>query len=227
LSAAPTFFYEWIDMSSATSVTVWDAPVRLVHWSFVVSFGVSWWSAESRVMDVHRYSGYVMLGLLIFRLYWGLFGSSTARFAQFVRGPRAVLAHLREPRERASPGHTPLGALSVVAMLFLLVTQLLVGLFVSDVDGLESGPLSYIVSFEMSRALADVHEILFNVLLGLIVLHIIAIAFYVLVRRETLIAPMVTGRTAGVTNAPSLAPWWRALPGIILAVFTVVAVARA
>ena len=66
------------------SVVVWDVPVRVIHWLIVIAVGVSWWSAEERVMDVHRYSGYALAGLIIFRIYWGFAGSSTARFAQFV-----------------------------------------------------------------------------------------------------------------------------------------------
>lgn len=214
-------------MSSPASVTVWDLPVRLLHWSFVVCFGVSWWSAENHVMDVHRYSGYMLLGLLIFRIYWGLFGSSTARFAHFVRGPGAVVAYLRRSGAETAHGHSPLGALSVVAMLLSLSAQVVIGLFVTDVDGLESGPLSYLVSFETSRVLADVHEVVFNVLLALIGLHVAAIAFYWVVRRRNLVAPMVTGRATTAASAPvALAPLWRALPGIVIAALAVWAIAK-
>jgi cytochrome b len=213
---------------SATTVVVWDLPVRLFHWLIVAGIAVSWWSAEYRFMNVHRYSGYAMLGLLVFRIYWGLFGSPTARFAQFVRGPGAIAKYLREPAAHATPGHNPLGGLSVIMMLLLLLVQVGLGLFVTDIDGLESGPLSYLVSFETSRILAERHETIFNVLLAFTALHIAAILFYLFARRTNLIAAMITGRRASITQAApiKLASMWRIWPGVALALFAVWFVTR-
>lgn len=207
---------------------VWDLPVRVLHWLMVIAVGLSWWSAEERVMDVHRYSGYALLGLVIFRIYWGFAGSSTARFSQFVRGPKAIAAYVRDRPAAGPPGHNPLGGWSVVALLLLLLTQVTLGLFVTDIDGLESGPLSYLVSFETSRALAEAHEIVFNILLGFIVLHIAAVMFYLFVRRTNLIGPMFTGRRRAAADAQgaTLVPLWRALPGIAIAALAVWYVAR-
>lgn len=204
---------------SSTSIRIWDWPVRLTHWLFVLCIVVSWWSAEQRVMDWHRYSGYALLGLLIFRIYWGFAGSSSARFSHFLRGPGGIAAYLRESREaHRDAGHNPLGGWSVAAMLILMLAQVLIGLFVSDVDGIESGPLSHLVSFDTSRTLAEVHEIVFNVILTLIGLHIAAILFYVLVKRDNLIVAMLTGQRRNVRmNAMRPVPAWRILPGIVLA----------
>ena len=170
-------------------------------------------------MDWHRYSGYALLGLLIFRIYWGFAGSSSARFSSFMRGPSGVVGYLRGPREQhQNAGHNPLGGWSVAAMLTLMLAQVLIGLFVSDVDGLESGPLSHLVSFDASRTLADIHEIVFNVILGLIALHIAAILFYLLARRDNLIVAMITGRRrAARMNSMTPVPTWRVIPGIALA----------
>lgn len=205
--------------SPANAVRVWDWPVRLTHWLFVFCMVVSWWSAEQHAMDWHRYSGYVLLGLLIFRIYWGFAGSSSARFSQFLRSPGKVIAYLRETREiRREAGHNPLGGWSVAVMLTLMLTQVVIGLFVSDVDGLESGPLSHLVSFDTSRTLAEAHEILFNVLLTLIGLHVVAIVFYLLVKRDNLLPAMLTGRRRNVSMAAMKAvPAWRVIPGIVLA----------
>jgi cytochrome b len=210
-------------------VAVWDLPIRLFHWLIVAAIAISWWSAENRLMNVHRYSGYTLLGLLIFRIYWGIVGSPTARFAQFIRGPGSVVRYVREPSAHAAPGHNPLGAWSVIAMLVLLVAQVTIGLFVTDIDGLESGPLSYLVSFEASRALAEAHEIIFNVLLALIALHIAAILFYLFARRTNLIGAMVTGRRSRTTTSTTvkLASLWRVWPGVALAVIVVWFVTRA
>jgi cytochrome b len=176
-------------------VSVWDVPVRIAHWLMVLLFAVSWWTGKSGRLEWHRWSGYALLGVLVFRICWAFFGSSTARFAQFLRGPRAVLAYLKGQWTLA-PGHNPLGALSVLAIIVLLAAQIALGLFAVDVDGIESGPLSSHVSFETGRACAQWHETIFDALLWLIGLHIAAVVFYVVVKKENLIGAMFSGRRA-------------------------------
>jgi cytochrome b len=135
-----------------------------------------------------------VLILLAFRLIWAFVGSSTARFANFVRAPAAVLAYLRKPRDSAhAPGHNPLGGYSVIAMLLVLCVQVGTGLFSVDVDGIESGPLSYLVSFDLGRTAAAIHHVSFTALQVLVVLHLLAIVYYRL-RGRRLILPMLTGR---------------------------------
>jgi cytochrome b len=205
--------------SNDTAIRIWDWPVRLTHWLFVLCIVLSWWTAEQNAMDWHRYSGYVLLGLLVFRIYWGFAGSSSARFSQFLTGPRGVIAYLREPREsHRDAGHNPLGGWSVALLLTLMLSQVAIGLFVSDVDGIESGPLSHLVSFKTSRTLADIHEVVFNVILGFVALHIAAIVFYLTVRKDNLLVAMFTGHRRNVRVKPMLpVPAWRVLPGIALA----------
>jgi cytochrome b len=217
-----------MNQETARTILVWDLPVRILHWLIVICVGVSWWAAEERVMDVHRYSGYTLLAILIVRIYWGFVGSQTARFGAFVRGPSAIAAYLRSSPVPAPPGHNPLGGWSVVLMLLLLLTQVGLGLFVTDVDGLESGPLSYLVSFDTSRTLAEIHEIIFNVLLALIALHIAAVLFYLFAKRTNLISAMFTGRrpAQAVTTSVQMASLWRLLPGIAIAAAIVWYVAR-
>jgi cytochrome b len=180
---------------------VWDLPIRLFHWSVVLLIGLSWWSAEQGADRVHFWSGYGLLFLLLFRILWGFAGSSTARFTTFVRGPSTVLTYLRSG-EHKQAGHTPLGALSVVAMLLALLVQIATGLIQIDDDDFVEGPLSGLVSYDAALLAHDIHEISFNILLGLIALHLAAIAYYQWVRRQSLIRPMFTGRTklsAGVS----------------------------
>lgn len=176
-------------------VKIWDLPIRIFHWSLIALLGFSWYSAEIRAMDWHRYSGYGILGLLAFRLCWGLWGSYTARFSTFVKGPAAVSAYVRGQLAGPSTvaGHNPLGGWSVLALLLILTLQVSSGLFAVDVDGLESGPLSYLVSFDAGRALADIHEVSFNVLLALVAVHVLAILWYECVRKERLVLPMLHG----------------------------------
>jgi cytochrome b len=174
-------------------IRVWDLPTRLFHWTLVILFAFSWWSAEQREMEWHQWSGQAVLALLAFRILWGFIGSSTARFSSFVRSPSQVFSYVRS-KDRAAPlGHNPLGGYSVLALLIILVTQVAAGLFAVDVDGIESGPLSFLVSFEAGRSAAFVHEVSFNLLLGLIVLHLLAVGYYTLIARQPLIRRMVTG----------------------------------
>ena len=180
---------------------MWDLPIRLFHWSIVCLIGLSWWSAEESMDRVHFWSGYTLLFLLLFRILWGFAGSSTARFAGFVRGPAAVAAYLRHGRHD-QPGHTPIGALSVVAMLLALLVQIGTGLIQLDDDDFVEGPLAGLVGYDTAVIAHDVHEVSFNVLLALIALHLLAIAYHHLVRGRSLIPPMVTGRArlpAGVS----------------------------
>ncbi len=180
-------------MSAAPGIRVWDLPTRLFHWLLVLLFAFSWWSAENQHMDWHYLSGLTLLGLLAFRLIWGFAGASTARFGALFASPRALIAYLKGHHEPRA-GHNPLGGYSVLAMLLLLATQVGTGLFATDTDGLESGPLSFLVTFDQGRLAAGIHAASFNLLLALIGLHVLAIAFYLLFRRRNLVGPMVTGR---------------------------------
>jgi cytochrome b len=213
---------------AATRTRVWDVPTRAVHWLFVTCLAFSWWTAETDRLEWHRWSGYTLLGLLLFRIYWGFAGGSTARFGNFVRGPRAVADYLRGTWA-VVPGHNPLGALSVLALLGLLLLQVVLGLFAVDVDGIESGPLSLYVSFETGRACAEWHETVFDVLLVLVSLHVVAVLYYLLVKRQNLIGAMITGRRAygSATEPMRPASMIRLAVGIVLAAALTFAVSRA
>jgi cytochrome b len=193
-------------------VRIWDAPTRLVHWAIVVLVALAWWTESHDEMPQHLLCGYVLLGVVVFRLIWGVLGGSTARFSSFVRGPVAVARYAGKlARGQASfvLGHNPMGGWSVVALLAILAGEGGFGLFCVDVDGVESGPLAARVSFEAGRSAAHWHHQLFNVLLALIVLHLCAIAFYAIVRRDDLVRPMLTGsRTAPEGTAPMQPSGW-------------------
>lgn len=201
----------------AARVALWDFPTRLVHWSVAALVPFSWWSATHDHLPWHRLSGYLILGLLIFRLVWGFAGPASARFGAFLKGPAAVAAYLRG---RAGPvlGHNPLGGWSVAAMLAALALQVGLGLFSVDEDGFEPGPLSRFLSFDASRAVAKLHHLTFWLLLALIALHLGAIAFHA-ARGRNLIGPMITGRAALVpgADAPRPVPAWRTLAAALAA----------
>lgn len=207
-------------MSASTGIRVWDLPTRAFHWLLVVLVGFSWWSAENREMEWHVVSGLTVMGLIVFRVLWGFIGGTTSRFSAFVRSPAAVIAYVRGLGGPTRPGHNPLGGYSVIALIVVLAAQVATGLFATDVDGLDSGPLSFLVSFDQGRAAAEAHEVAFSLLLALVVLHVAAIFFYLHVRRRNLLRPMVTGRDAalaGVDEPLRPAPLWRFLLAVAIA----------
>lgn len=197
-------------------IAVWDLPVRLIHWSFVALIPALWLSAESGRLDVHETLGLIMFGLVVFRILWGLVGSSTARFSGFVRGPAGIRAYLASHRKGTGEpvvGHNPLGGWSVLALLGLLAAQVTLGLFAQDTDAVASGPLNHLVGWDAARAASEAHEAVFNLLVAFIVLHVGAIAWYKLIRKDDLVRPMLTGRKAydRAVTAPRMAPLWLAL----------------
>ena len=196
---------------------VWDLPVRLVHWLLAVLIPFSWWSVKNHHTDWHIRSGLTILTLLIFRLLWGFVGGSTARWTSFVRGPRAVIGYLRG-RWRGI-GHTPLAALSVVAMFAAVAVQVGLGLISEDEDGLYAGPLANLVRTDTSDSARDLHELWFYVVLGLVVLHLAAILYYRL-RGRRLTWPMISGRARLEPGTAPMRPgkWWVALLCLAVAI---------
>jgi cytochrome b len=199
------------------TVRIWDLPVRLFHWAIVLLVPALWATHEWELLDTHILLGEIMLGLVLWRLLWGVLGSSTARFAAFVKGPGAVIRYLKGGQKAL--GHNPLGGWSVVVMLLLLAVQVGLGLFAIDEDALYEGPLAHQVSYESARTLAHRHETVFWIIVGIIALHIAAILYYRIVRRDDLVTPMITGRGAPVEGEAPLvpAPLWRFLLSVSLA----------
>ncbi|WP_086619778.1 cytochrome b/b6 domain-containing protein [Erythrobacter tepidarius] len=205
--------------ATAPDVRVWDGLLRLAHWSFPLLIAMMWWTAENDKWALHRRIGLVLLGILAFRVVWGFIGPETARFSQFVKGPGAVLAYLRGDRS-AGPaiGHSPLGGWSTLALIGAMLLQVGLGLFAGDpFDGM-TGPLNPLVGVTLADTITDLHEAFFNVLLGLIVLHLAAITWYA-VQGNDLLSPMVGGNRPpmpGVTGIGPL-PWRRAVLAVAVA----------
>jgi cytochrome b len=176
---------------------VWDGVTRFVHWALVALLGFSWWSATTSHMNWHQWSGCGVLGLIAFRLMWGVVGSQSAQFRRFIRGPRATLAYLRALPQRSDSsvaGHNPLGIWSALTILAALLFQVSTGLYAVDIDGIESGPLANLVDFETGRLLAQAHALSFKTLQILVAVHVTAVLFYLIYKRTNLITPMLTGK---------------------------------
>ena len=175
---------------------IWDPWVRVTHWGIAVLFVLSISSGLRGDFDTHFRVGYALLALVLFRLVWGFVGSDTARFARFLKGPRAALHHLAEFRSRApetTPGHNPAGGWAVALLLALLLAQAGTGLMANDAI-FTFGPLARLVGPDVSDAATSVHIRVWIVLLAVAALHVAAVFAYAILRRTDLIGAMITGR---------------------------------
>jgi cytochrome b len=194
-----------VETTAARGTLVWDAPTRVFHWLLALSFAIAWLTAEGeRWRLVHVTAGYTVAGLVAFRLLWGLVGTRHARFGDFVRGPRAVVSCLRSllrGRPEYHAGHNPAGAVAIVAMLALaaLVTA--------------SGWVNYIDIG--GKWLEEVHEVLANTMLSVIVVHVAAVLASSWLHREKLVAAMIDGRKA-VPASEGIRRPWRPLAVVLL-----------
>ena len=202
-------------------VRVWDLPTRLFHWALVVCIVGLVTTAQigGNAMEWHFRFGYSVLTLLLFRLLWGFVGGHWSRFSTFLYSPASLLRYLRGHEVDGQPlGHSPLGALSVFAILGLLLLQVGTGLF-SDDEIAAVGPLSKLASGAVVSQLTHYHKDIGKVIvLILVLLHIGAIAFYRIKRKKDLIRPMLVGDVSSPT--PQLASrddaGSRALAAVIL-----------
>jgi len=175
-------------------VKVWDLPTRVFHWLLVVALFASVLSAVYfENLTVHAWCGYTILTLTLFRLVWGFAGGHWSRFSTFIPSVQRSLRYLRQPSEWTQPGHNPLGAWSVWAMLLLLLLQFFSG-FCADDDAGFSGPLSVYIPNRFVSLATHYHTHIGKWLLFVMtVLHITAVFFYVLYKRQPLLSAMFTG----------------------------------
>ena len=178
---------------------IWDPVTRLWHWVLVATVCAGWYFGEwmtFSTIEWHFYCGYTVLGLVAFRLVWGLVGPAPVKLWRLVPSPRSLftyLKHLGRREPSGTPGHNPLGSLSVIAILLLLIAQGTTGLFVTSDDFFESAPLAYLVSDDVGDALTWWHKTLSKAVLGIVALHVSAILFYLLWKKENLVIAMITG----------------------------------
>lgn len=213
--------------SGKQGALVWDLPTRLFHWTLALLILGAFLSDDDR--DLHERIGIALLALVVFRLIWGVVGGRYARFATFIRGPKAVLEHLGELRQPNPPphvGHNAPGGWMVVVLLLLVLAQAVTGLFTNDLITYV-GPLGELVPESLSERLTSLHKIMSNVILAAVGLHIVAVAVYFLWKKQNLVRPMLTGRRDDLADAslPPLAdrapPLWRALTVVAVAVVVV------
>ncbi|MBI2745373.1 MAG: cytochrome b/b6 domain-containing protein [Burkholderiales bacterium] len=185
-------------------VRIWDLPTRLFHWLLALGVIALVTTAQLGYMEWHFRLGYAVLALLIFRLLWGLFGGRWSRFTAFIYSPASLWRYLRGQGDPShSLGHSPTGALSVFALLFFLLAQIGTGLF-SDDEIAASGPLTRLASSDFVSLASWYHrEVGKRVLIVLVILHVIAILYYLWRKRQNLVRPMLTGDKELAQPAPA------------------------
>ncbi|WP_165491091.1 cytochrome b/b6 domain-containing protein [Lichenihabitans psoromatis] len=186
--------------SRRPDVLAWDLPTRLFKWGLVIAVVTAWVSSgfDDPAMTVHKAAGYTILTLVIYRILWGFFGGTTARFSTFLTSPAAVVAYLKTVwagTERPYLGHNPAGGLMIIGLLLACAVQVALGLFSSD-GVLASGPFADAIGATWSSRAATLHSVWFYVILGLTLVHIGVNLFHQFVKRDNLIGAMITGRKA-------------------------------
>ncbi len=178
---------------STRIIRVWDLPTRLFHWLLALAVAGAYITGELRgdLFVWHGRIGIAIFGLLVFRLVWGLLGSTYARFAQFAPSSLTIKNYLDGVWRGA--GHNPLGALSVFGMLGVLLLQASTGLFASAPRDHFHGPLYDLVGKVLSHTISNAHEFIFNFVMALVILHVAAIAWYVRIKKKNLVPAMLTG----------------------------------
>lgn len=184
-------------------IRVWDPAVRLFHWTLATAFLVAYFT-EDEFQWLHNNAGYLIGGLLVFRLLWGFLGPRHARFGDFVRPPAQVVAYLREAVRFRAPryiGHNPAGGAMILAMLVCLTLTVTSGIALYGTTDF-AGPLAGALTGELAAdVLKEVHEVAANLTLILVVFHVGGVVFSSLEHGENLVKAMITGRKRGETEA--------------------------
>ncbi len=182
---------------------VWDLPTRVFHWSLAILVLLAWVTseAEGALFWTHLATGYGVMGLVVFRLAWGVAGTRHARFSDFLYPWSVVRTHMKEMLQPAPArflGHTPAGGWMIVILLAVLAVLVASGLFAGD-EG-EKGPLAHIAGAGLADGLGEVHEILNTLLWSLIAVHVAAVLFVSFSTKDNLIRAMWTGRKKNLAN---------------------------
>jgi cytochrome b len=184
-------------------IRVWDIPIRLFHWVLVAlvtcQFLIAWVFTEQ--IELHVILGYLTLALIVFRIFWGFIGTTYAQFKNFLVSPTSLVAYTKglfnQTSQSKSAGHNPIGGYSTIAIIVCILVQAFSGLFCDD-NVFTAGPLRRLVSDNVTSIFNQLHALNAKILVGLLCTHVLAIFWYLLVKRENLIKPMITGKKIGI-----------------------------
>jgi cytochrome b len=177
-----------------SQIYVWDPFVRLFHWTLVVAFTVAYLT-EDDLLTVHVWAGYLVGGLIVARVIWGFVGPAHARFAEFLCSPADTLRYVRDLvlfRAQRHLGHSPGGGAMVILLLLFLAATVVTGLVVYGGEQ-QAGPLAGMFTKDTGESVEEVHELLANITLGLVLAHIAAVVLASFVHGENLVRAMFTG----------------------------------
>ncbi len=204
------------------TIRVWDLPTRIFHWCFALTVLSQFITASlgGEAMVWHVRLGYLALTLVLFRLIWGVVGSTSARFRTFLCAPKTVWQFFRALMKKESPatwGHNPMGGYAVMLMLLLVLLQASLGLFSND-DIFIEGPLFPLISKALSDILTGWHGMVATLVALMIGLHLLAVLYHQFTLKEKIIDAMITGRKSG-DHPPELTtqPPWKALVALLIA----------
>jgi len=211
-------------------IAIWDVWIRLFHWTLVASVAVLLYSGLTGDLffDWHKDVGEFVLLLIVFRIVWGIVGSSNARLKRLIRSPAEGVEHIRHFARRDVPlerEHNAAGAWAVLAMILMLGTQAVTGLFIADEDEFVEGALYDDVSSEISDLMYSIHHTNAELIQIVLIVHIAMVLLYWVYARRNLVLPMLTGkiRWTSDTEPPSIVirQWWVGIP-LLLACAAVV-----
>jgi len=187
-------------MTEKNEIRVWDSLVRIFHWSLVAAFVVAYFT-EDEMMTLHVYAGYLIAGLLVFRLIWGFIGTPHARFADFVYSPGEVLSYLKSMvagRPAHYLGHNPAGGAMIILLLVSLIATVITGLLVLGGEaGTGAFAATAMAGGEAGEVWEEIHEFFANFTLFLVVLHVAGVILGSRLHGENLVRAMITGRKKG------------------------------
>ncbi len=208
------------DGKRATRVRVWDIPIRLFHWALVSCFVIAWLTLDNRYLEVHVFAGYLMGGLIVFRLLWGFIGGPYARFHDFAFGWSEVRDYLKSVLNKRPPhflGHNPAGSWAIYLLLGLGLLTVISGLLAFGGEE-QHGPLAGLLNFPQGHLAHVFHEWLSWLMLGVVIIHLIGVLVESLLHRENLVAAMLTGYKSSVTDAISTASHWKVGAAMLAAI---------
>lgn len=187
------------------AIKIWDVWVRLFHWSLVATVGFLLISGETGAgfFDWHRLAGEIALALILFRLVWGVVGSSNARLMSLIANPLHAITHLqalvrREPHQER--GHNAAGGWAVLIMLLLILVQAVTGLFIADEEEWVQGALFGSISTDLSDTLYNLHHQNAMLIQVLVAVHVVMIVLYFLIGKQNLVTPMITGKIKWISE---------------------------
>lgn len=206
-----------------TKVRVWDIPVRLFHWALASCFIIAWLTLDNRYLDIHIFVGYLMGGLILFRILWGFIGGPYACFHDFSFSWAEVRDYLKGVLNKCPPrflGHNPAGSWAIYLLLGLGLSITITGLLAFGGEE-RQGPLAGLLNYPQGRLAHELHEWLAWLMLGIVIIHLIGVLIESLLHRENLVAAMLTGFKSSDADAISTASHWKI--GVIMLVIIITA----